>query len=153
MCDIDAPLELSLLGVLQRKPAGDSPRPPYVAVSSGFAAVRSNRLDVIDKFIAKPELGSYHLFGTSPTGDKLKVASVVGGELTIDDLQLYKGITAPVGAVAGDTADKVIDTSLIDRLTSGISDVHHAQEARSALQAYAGKTWSQALQIHSSLTD
>ena len=153
LCDVDAPLERSLLGVLQRKPSGENPRPPYVAVSNGFAAVRRDRLDVIDKFIAKPELGSYHLFGTAPSGNKVKVASVVGGELTIDDPHLYKQITAPESAVASDTADKVIDTSLIDRLTSGMSDARHAHEARSALHAYAGMTWSQALQIHSSLTD
>ncbi|WP_235492113.1 XopAJ/AvrRxo1 family type III secretion system effector zeta toxin [Paracidovorax avenae] len=152
LCDIDAPLEQSLMGVLQRKPEGDAPRPPYVAVANGFSAVRGHRLDVIDKFLSNPALGSYHLFGTVGNGSKAMVASVVNGELSIHDPQLYEAITAPQGAQAGNTGDQVIDAVLIDRLTKGIDDPARAMDARTALERYAGMTWSNALATHSSLT-
>jgi hypothetical protein len=152
LCDIDAPLERSLMGVLQRKPGGDAPRPPYVAVATGFSAVRGNRLDVIDKFLSNPALGSYHLFGTAKSGSKVAVASVVNGELSIHDPELYESITALQGVAAGDTGDQVIDTALIDRLTKDIDDPARAADARAALERYAGMTWSGALAAHSSLT-
>jgi hypothetical protein len=152
LCDIDAPLERSLMGVLQRKPEGDAPRPPYAAVASGFSAVRGNRLDVIDKFVSAPALGNYHLFGTAENGSKVPVASVVNGELNIHDPQLYESIAAPQGVTAGATGDQVIDTALIDRLTKGIDDPARATDARDALEHYVGMTWSHALAAHSSLT-
>ncbi|WP_289624376.1 XopAJ/AvrRxo1 family type III secretion system effector zeta toxin [Paracidovorax avenae] len=152
LCDIDAPLEQSLMGVLQRKHEGDAPRPPYVAVANGFSAVRGHRLDVIDKFLSNPTLGSYHLFGTTGNGSKAMVASVVNGELSIHDPQLYEAITDPQGARAGDSGDQIIDAALIDRLTKGIDDPARAMDARTALERYAGMTWSDALAAHSSLT-
>ncbi len=152
LCDIDAPLEQSLMGVLQRKPDGDAPRPPYVAVANGFSAIRGNRLDVIDKFVSKPNLGSYHLFGTDEGGSKVTVASVVNGELTIHDPQIYERITDLQGGTAYDVGDQVISPELIDRLTKGIDDPARATDARAALERYAGMTWSAALATHSSLT-
>ncbi|GKT21317.1 XopAJ/AvrRxo1 family type III secretion system effector zeta toxin [Acidovorax sp. SUPP3334] len=152
LCDIDASLERSLMGVLQRTPEGDAPRPPYVAVANGFSAVRGNRLDVIDKFVSNPALGSYHLFGTVESGSKVTVASVVNGELSIHDPQLYESITVPQGVTAGHTGGQVIDAALIDHLTKGIDDPARATDARVALERYAGMTWSDALAAHSSLT-
>ncbi|MFN6507366.1 XopAJ/AvrRxo1 family type III secretion system effector zeta toxin [Xanthomonas translucens] len=151
LCDIDAPLERSLMGVLQRSPGGDDPRPPYVAVANGFSTVRSNRLDVIDRFLSNPTLGSYRLFGTNENGEKVMVASVADGELSIHDPKLYESITAPEDFNSGDKGEQVIDTALIDRLSNSIDDPKRATDARAALEKYKGMTWSNALAAHSSL--
>ncbi|WP_372359266.1 zeta toxin family type III secretion system effector XopAJ/AvrRxo1 [Xanthomonas axonopodis] len=151
LCDIDAPLENSLTGVLQRKPEGEDPRPPYPVVSSGFVAVRSNRLGVIDRFIADPGLGNYRLVGTAEDGKKVMVASVMGGELSVEDADLYEKITSPQASVTGDLADKIIDNELIDRLTNNIDDPERAANTRAALEKYNGKSWSAALAAHSEL--
>ncbi|AEQ98135.1 type III effector protein XopAK (AvrRxo1) [Xanthomonas oryzae pv. oryzicola BLS256] len=151
LCDIDAPLENSLVGVLQRKPEGEDPRPPYPVVSSGFVAVRSNRMYVIDRFIADPSLGNYRLFGTAEDGEKVMVASVIGGEFSVENAELYEKITSPQLSVTGDLADKVIDKELIDRLENNIADPERAAKTRAALEKYSGKSWSAALAAHSEL--
>lgn len=151
LCDIDAPLESSLMGVLQRNPEGEDPRPPYPVVSSGFVAVRSNRMDVIDRFIADPSLGNYRLFGTAEDGKKVMVASVIDGELSVEDAGLYEKIMSPQSSVTADLADKIINKQLIDRLTNNISDPERAANARAALEKHSGKSWSAALAAHSEL--
>jgi hypothetical protein len=150
LCDIDAPLQSSLLGVLQRPPGGDDPRPPYAAVSAGFSAIRSNRLDVIDKFLAKPQLGTYHLYGTSATGAKIPVATVATGELTIHDPEKYAEIMNPANSSPGDIGDQRIDDETIEQLTQGMP-ASLKENARDALQEYRGMSWSEALQAHSTL--
>ncbi|WP_230079259.1 hypothetical protein [Xanthomonas oryzae] len=151
LCDIDAPLEDSLVGVFQRNPEGEDPRPPYPVVSSGFVAVRSNRMDVIDRFIADPSLGNYRLFGTAEDGNKVMVASVMSGELSVEDAELYEKITFPHSSVTGYLADNIIDKELIDRLTSNIDDPERAANTRAFLEKYNGKSWSAALAAHSEL--
>lgn len=148
LCDIDAPLERSLAGVLMRKPEGDDPVPPFRIVANGFTGVRGNRLDVIDKLIAKPELGGYQLFGTAEDGSRVKVASVERGELSIHDPRLYERITAPESAVVGHVGEQVIDARLIDHMASSIDDPERAAGLRTALQRYEGMTWAQAVDAH-----
>lgn len=149
--DIDAPLERSLLGVLQRKPGGADPRPPYAAVSAGFSAVRGNRLQVIDQFLANPTLGTYHLYGTSATGAKMPVATVTGGELMIHDPQAYAEIMDPASSLPGNVGDRKIDNETIKQLTEGMPPTV-AANAREALQPYVGMSWYDALRAHSALT-
>lgn len=148
LCDIDAPLERSLAGVLMRKPEGDDPVPPYRVVAGGFTGVRGNRLDVIDKLLAKPELGNYQLFGTAENGSKVKVASVDRGELSIHEPRLYEQITAPESASVHHIGEQVIDARLIDRMASGVDDPERAVGLRAALQRYEGMTWAQAVDAH-----
>ncbi|WP_284404619.1 XopAJ/AvrRxo1 family type III secretion system effector zeta toxin [Acidovorax sp. SUPP3434] len=151
MYDIDMPLERSLLGVLQRHPDGDDPRPPYAAVVAGHCAIRGNRLDVIEQFLAKPQIGTYHLMGTSATGEKAPVATVANGELTIHDADQYAEIVALSELSASDIGEQVIDDGTIRQLTHAMPAAI-AETAREALQKYAGLSWSQALGIHCTLT-
>ncbi|MEC5080750.1 avirulence protein, partial [Xanthomonas oryzae pv. oryzicola] len=130
---------------------GEDPRPPYPVVSSGFVAVRSNRMYVIDRFIADPSLGNYRLFGTAEDGEKVMVASVIGGEFSVENAELYEKITSPQLSVTGDLADKVIDKELIDRLKNNIADPERAAKTQAALEKYSGKSWSAALAAHSEL--
>lgn len=150
MYDIDMPLERSLLGVLQRDPDGDDPRPPYAAVAAGYCAIRGNRLDVIDQFLAKPQIGTYHLMGTLATGEKAPVATVSNGELTIHDADQYAEIVALSDLPASDMGEQVIDDGTIRQLTHAMPAAI-AETAREALQKYAGLSWSQALGIHCTL--
>lgn len=152
LCDIDAPLEKSLVGVLERHPDDNDPLPPYHAVGNGFSAVRANRAAVIDKFIADPSLGSYQLYGTSPDGRKIKVASVEHGELVIDHPELYAELTMAPGDLPARLSENIIDGPLIAALTKDL-DSERAESARSALAAYSGMTWRQALDAHSAKSE
>jgi hypothetical protein len=78
LCDIDAPLENSLVGVLERDTKGADPIPPYQIVSDGFSAVRTDRGAVIDQSINNPQLGTYQLYSTYSLGKKsnLQVSSM-----------------------------------------------------------------------------
>ncbi|UKE51243.1 hypothetical protein KCU57_02340 [Xanthomonas translucens] len=96
-------------------------------------------------------MGSYRLFGTNEKGEKVMVASVADGELSIHDPQLYESITAPEDFNSGDKGEQVIDTALIDRLSNSIDDPKRATDARAALEKCKGMTWSNALAAHSSL--
>ena len=148
--DIDTPLQHSLLRVLQRTPGGDAPRPPYAAVRAGFSDIRGNRPGIIDKFLASPRLGTYHLYGTSLTDAKVPVATVVNGELTLHDPDKYEEIMDPADASPGDIGDRKIDDETIRQLTARMPPAT-AAIAREALKKYAGMSWSAALQAHSEL--
>jgi hypothetical protein len=148
--DIDTPLQRSLVGVLQRTPGGHDPRPPYAAVSAGFSAIRGNRLNVIDQFLAKPQLGTYHLYGTSANGAKMHVATVANGELTIHDQDKYAEIMNPSNSSPGDIGGQKIDDEAIKQWTEGMPTTI-AAKACEALKKYAGMSWSEALQAHSAL--
>ncbi len=150
MYDIDTPLERSLLGVLQRTPDGDDPRPPYAAVVAGFSAIRGHRLEIIDQFLAKPQIGTYHLMGTLATGEKAPVATIVNGDLTIHDAEKYTEIMALADVPASDIGDQVIGDETIRQLTHAMPSAI-AANACEALQKYAGMSWSQALGIHCAL--
>jgi hypothetical protein len=148
--DIDTPLQRSLLGVLQRKPGGDAPRPPYPAVKAGFSAIRGNRPSIIDTLLARPRFGTYHLYGTSLTDAKVPVATVANGELIIHDPDRYTEIMDPANSLPGDIGDQRIDDETIRQLTERMPPAI-AANAREALKKYAGMSWSAALQAHGAL--
>jgi len=152
LCDVDAPLEKSLMGVLERHPDGADPLPPYHAIGDGFSSVRSNRAAVIDKFIANPDLGSYQLYGTAFSGEKVKVATVEQGELTIEEPDMYADLITCPGDVSARLSETLIDVPLIDTLTKNL-DSERADIARSALGKHIGKTWLEALDAHSAMSE
>lgn len=150
LCDVDADLEQSLAGVLERPPGGADPLPPFLVVGAGFSAVRSQRLAVIDRFIAQPALGSYQLHGTAPDGQKIKVASVEQGILTIHAPELYAQVTAAPSQRVGQISRQVIDEARIAELTSTLG-AERRPVAAAALRPYLGMSWQQALDLHSTL--
>lgn len=81
--DVDAPMEVSLAGVLERQPGGPDPLPGFETVKSGFDGVRGNRKAVVDKFTGDPAFGTYELFATKANGDRVPVAAIKDGALTI----------------------------------------------------------------------
>jgi hypothetical protein len=147
MYDVDAALEVSLAGVLERQPAGPDPLPPFYVVAEGFSAVRGERLAIIDKFLAEPELGTYELYGTRPDGAKLRVASVIDGKLRVFDEAMYEDITAPPADAPEVFGARVITAAAIDEITAALAPDRAAQ-VRAALAPYVGYTWRAALDSH-----
>lgn len=150
LCDIDTDLEKSLVGVLERSPGGADPLPPFLVVGAGFSAARSQRLAVIDRFLADPGLGCYQLHGTAPNGDKIQLASVEHGVLTIHDRELYAAVTSAPGDAVARISEQVIDAGRIAELTGALGP-QHQPVAAAALQPYLGMSWQQALDTHSQL--
>lgn len=150
--DVDAPLESSLVGVLERDTKGVDPIPPYQIVSDGFTAVRTDRGAVIDQFINNPQLGIYQLYGTDPTGSKVKVASVEHGALVIERPDMYAELIAPPNTPPETTGNKKIDMFLINRLTEKLAP-ERARTIQQILSPYKGCTWKQALDQHSARSE
>jgi hypothetical protein len=98
ICDIDAPLENPLVGVLERNNKGADPIPPYQIVSDGFSAVRTDRGVVINQFINNLQLGTYQLYGTDSMENKVKFASVKHGALVIELPDMYAELMTPPSA-------------------------------------------------------
>jgi hypothetical protein len=142
--DVDAPLEHSLAGVLERVPGGADPLPPFKVVADGFDAVRTNRNEVMDLF-NDPSNGSYHLYATTARGDRVEVATIDGGHRTIKDGKLYWQAT--------EAPENSLRTARITR-ESTLELTHHLPSERAAnvrgiLVKYEGWTWKAALDAHS----
>lgn len=148
LCDVDAPLETSFAGVLERPAGGPDPLPPYAVVSDGFDSIRRNRLAVIDLFRGDPTFGQYELYAATPSGERVKVARVIAGKLDVLDGELFAKAIAQSGEEAGMTGDTPITEDLIERMTANL-DPKRALTVRSVLRKYLGETWKAALDAHS----
>jgi hypothetical protein len=142
--DVDAPLEQSLAGVLEREPGGKDPLPPFNIVSEGFTAVRKQRQAVYELF-QDPSLGSYHLYATRADGTRIEVQTIDGGKETILDADLFAQTTSS-GELALATERLTHDS--ISAVTKSLPS-DRAQKIRDILQSYEGWTWKSALDAHS----
>jgi hypothetical protein len=143
--DVDAPLEVSLTGVLERAPGGADPLPPFDVVAGGFDGVRTNRAAVVALFEADATMGTYHLYGTRPNGDRVEIATTIGGKTTILDDVLYKAATLPPKT---SLASVRITPEAIDAICKDLP-ADRAVKIREILQKYQGWTWKAALDAHS----
>jgi hypothetical protein len=139
----DAPLEQSLLGVLERAPGKADPLPPFKVVADGFEAVRENRASVIEMF-NDASIGEYHLYGTTPDGQRIEAATVAGGKTTVTNKQLRDLALVPTEALA----QARITSESIAALTSDLPP-DRAPKIRAILERYEGWTWKAALDAHS----
>ncbi len=146
--DVDAPLEASLAGVLERIPGGSDPLPPFEVVSGGFKGVRDNRQAVLELFTSDASLGSYQVFGTRPNGERVLVATVENGALAIREPSLFGEVMAGPGDAAEVLAKKRITEDSIQALTQDLSG-DRATKIRNLLRKYRGWTWKAALDHHS----
>jgi hypothetical protein len=146
--DVDAPLEVSLAGVLERQPGGSDPLPGFEVVAKGFEAVRGNRRGVIDAFTKDASFGEYTLYGTKANGDRVPVADVKNGALTIHDPVMFADVVAGPGEIANVLATKRISEEGITELTAGL-DASRARMVGNLLRRYIGWTWKSALDAHS----
>jgi hypothetical protein len=144
--DVDAPLEVSLAGVLERRPGGNDPIPPFEVIGKGFTEIRNNRKAVIQIFENNPQLGKYELFATSPQGGK--VAEVVNGKLVVIEEKVFKAITADATGISEAIAQRIIKKELINEMTMAL-DPKRAADVKKILEPWIGKTWQEALEAHS----
>ena len=146
--DVDAPLEMSLLGVLGRQPGGADPIPPFHVIGQeGFKGVRGNRLATVQKFIDDPSLGKYELVATDPSGKKVKAATVEDGKLTVHNEHLFKQSTTVSDSDITAIAQKPITIELIQELTAPLPKAF-AEQVRKDLAEYMGHTWQEAIELH-----
>ena len=148
--DVDAPLENSLAGVLERKPGGTDPLPPYDVISKGFKDVRANRVAVLQYFQKHPELGKYELYGTTAVGAKVKVAEVVNGKLAIHDKEQFAQVTKnPATDPAFQAkANEKITADAVEGMVAKLPP-ERAATVREVMRPHLGQTWKQALDQHS----
>lgn len=148
--DVDAPLEMSLVGVLMRKPGGADPIPPFsVVAEGGFVPARENRRRSMALFEG-PEgasVGKYEVFGTTADGRKIRVAEVVNGERIIHDREAYSRMQEKpqleVDRLRGETIDDAVIARVVGPLPKDFGDA-----VRAALEPYKGRNWDAALTEH-----
>lgn len=145
--DVDAPLETSLAGVLERQPGGNDPLPKYETVADGFKIIHENRAAVVTLFESDPTLGTYELFGSKPTGERVPVATVKDGKTAIHDQELYEQAIAGPEKVPELVAKKRITEAAIEQLTAEIPGDRRTM-MQHLLRKYLGWTWRDALDAH-----
>jgi hypothetical protein len=134
--------------VLERVPGGADPLPPFTVVADGFMAVRSNRKGVIEMFTADPAFGDYVLYGTTSSGQRVEIATITGGKLTIKNDELY-ALAISKDASAKDVFAKTrITASAIDEMIQDLP-ADRAAKIGPILRKYEGWTWKAALDAHS----
>ena len=100
-------------------------------------------------FLADPSFGSHERYAAIPSGERIKVAEVTAGKLSIFDETLFAKATGKGSrAEAKVTSETVITVELINRFTFAL-EPKRAQFVRSVLQKYLGLTWKAALDAHS----
>jgi hypothetical protein len=142
--DVDASLEDSLVGVLEREPGGTDPLTSFQTVADGFQSVREQR-DAVRMLFKDARAGEYHLYSATPTGERIEIAFMKDGELTIKEPALYdRAMLRPETEL-----DRVrITRDAIDALTRNL-DPERAAKVRAILEKYEGWTWKSALDAHS----
>lgn len=142
--DVDAGLEDSLIGVLERVAGGPDPLTPFQVVADGFKAVRDNRPEVRALFEAA-EFGEYRLYGTTPTGTRVEVLSMINGVTTVKNPEMYQNAVDPPELALG-RAKITRETS--EHITRNLG-ADRAVKIRGLLARYEGWTWKSALDAHS----
>ena len=147
--DVDASLELSLVGVLLRQKVEDGPIPPYATIARGFQDAHNNRRGIQD-WMSVPGRGDYYLFTTKPDGSKELAWSVVGGRKKVVNSEARDAAETEVtDAALGRYELQVIDEALVDRLTAPLTPAF-AAVVRDRLRdpAFFGRTWVEAVTSH-----
>ena len=146
--DVDAPLEMSLLGVLMRKPGGDDPIVPFDDIVGGFKAARNNRSEFAEYYEKNSGLGRYELYGTAPNGDKLLVVKVIDGEFIAEDNDEWANLTKDPSDEIQQISTTVIDDKEIERVTSCLPEGEFKSSAIKTLNSNKGLTWKEAVTKH-----
>src|SRR3569832_827929 len=145
--DVEAPLEASLAGVLERQPGGADPLPPFEVVANGFKAIHENRANVVGLFQSDATLGTYELYGTKPTGERVPVATVKNGALTKIDAEMYADAVAGPEQIPEQIGKKRITEQAIQEFTKDAPGDRRTM-MQNLLRKYIGWTWRDALDAH-----
>ena len=151
--DVDSPMEVSLARILNRKPGGADPLPPFEAVAEGYEGVRENRRALIEEVRNNPNILNYVLYVSDEKGNSVKVAEKVNGEFAIiaGQEELFATATNP------DNSEEVarLGAQVIDDeyIASATERMGLKPEQIQALERYKGKTFVEALTEHSRKID
>ena len=151
--DVDAPLESSMAGVLDRDVRDlGNPRPRFETVADGFRDARKHRGSIISMFEGDARLGTYELFAITADGKKHSVTGVTHGKLTIHDAKLYASLLSDPEASVAATSGRTITIKEIDEILAKLPSDRQVK-LRKTLAPYVGKTWREALDAHSARTE
>ena len=148
--DVDAPLEMSLVGVLMRQPGGADPIPPFhVVAEGGFVPARANRDRSMALFEGQEgaSVGKYEVFGTTADGRKVRVAEVVNGERIIHDRDAFRRMQEDPQLEVDRLRNETIDDAVIERVVGPLPK-DFGDAVRAALEPYKGRNWDAALTEH-----
>lgn len=146
--DVDAPLEMSLLGVLLREPGGNDPIVPFDVVTGGYSSARNNRQEIIQYFEDNPDIGKYELYGSTPDGNKYLVSVTENGKTNVIDKEAYIRLTSNSDLEIAEISDEPISSETIQKITANLPDSDFKEKSIQTLNANRGKTWKQALDDH-----
>jgi hypothetical protein len=151
--DVDVPLELSLVRVLERPIGGESPNVPFDAVAEGFSEIRDSRATLLRKASSDEKIADYVLRVADDSGISAEVARKVNGEIEIDpqheDLFMQATDQESVATTINTLSETVITDDYVEayiaRVHADDPEGARAQTTRAALVRYRGKTLKQAL--------
>lgn len=155
--DIDAPFELTLLGVMMRDPfAGADPVPPFGELARGFREARNNRQEVIDWVSSSSDsVGRYELYVTGPGGQHVKAMETRAAQRdpTVLDVNAHDAATEKVmDADLARIQRQVLEPAYIDELLRGLPPRVEADARRTLRDHVAhGRTWEEAVTAHGRL--
>jgi len=151
--DVDVPLELSLVRVLEREVGGEDPNVPFDSIAVGFAEIRGNRKALLQKVAEDDKIVDYVLRVADETGRSVEVVKKVDGELTTDEA--FAGLLEQ--AVDSKSTDATIENlgatvitdeyvnDYISRVYADDPEGARANHTRASLNRYRGKTLRQAI--------
>ncbi|MEI6054295.1 MAG: zeta toxin family protein [Candidatus Saccharibacteria bacterium] len=154
--DVDVPLELSLVRVLQRKIGGEAPNVPFFAVAAGYSEIRKSRSKVLQMIEGNDNVQDYTLNVADETGKSIEVLKKVNGVLVqnegTDDLLAesrdYMNVNETIDRLANTVITDEYINSYIDRVLKDNPDKDtYGNSIRVALKKYEGKTLKEALDI------
>jgi hypothetical protein len=122
--------------------------PVLAAKRSLKASSWGNRRAVIEAFIQDPSFGDYRLFATKANAERVPIATVKEGALSIQEQVFFDDVVAGPGEIVNVLATKRITEQGITELTSG-PDASRGQKVGNILRRCLGWTWKTALDAHS----
>lgn len=153
LLDVDTPFEVSLIRVLDRKPGGADPLPPFAAVAEGYDGVRKNRLPLINQVRQNPKIDQYVLYVSDEQSQSQKVAEKINGQLEIikgQEEAFLKATSRRTKAEIDKLRTQIIDDDYIEqaKLKFNLTESQIA-----ALEQCRGKTYEEALNEHATKID
>ncbi len=161
--DIDAPLEISLLRILTRRPDEESdPRVPFDAIILAFDGIRRHRARTLQLVQEHPSISCYRLFSVQANGDPELIAEVPRESTDRQLIISPDKINTVEDATQNDTLietirvyqDQLLTDAYIDSVVPQFLDRQRAKiqnMLRTYQQQIPGCTLKQALDRHATL--
>jgi len=150
ICDIDVPLETSLIRVLGREAGGDSPLVAFLQVAEGFEGIRKNRTELLRTVNKDPQVTDYVLYAMDENGNSVETARKVNGKFEIVEGRkelLKKTLNKDTETEINKMAGTLIDETYIQDILKKTPEKHRPK-VQESLDRYKGKTFKEALDLH-----